>query len=62
MKQCTAIVHASPAIGAKFTQYTAEFEAGGELGDTPAQRFVFVGKHKVPSKVLKRAAGKSGSH
>ena len=42
MKKCTAIVHASPAIGAKFAQYTAEFEAGGELGTTPAQRFVFV--------------------
>ena len=42
MKSCTAIVHAGPAIGAKFTQYTAEFEAGGELGSTPAQRFIFV--------------------
>jgi (S)-ureidoglycine aminohydrolase len=42
MKQCTAIVHAGPAIGAKFTQYTAEFEAGGELGPTHAQRFLFV--------------------
>ena len=42
MKRCTAIVHASPAIGAAFTQYTAEFEAGGELGPTGAQRFLFV--------------------
>jgi (S)-ureidoglycine aminohydrolase len=42
MKGCTAIVHAGPAIGAKFAQYTAEFEAGGELGSTTAQRFVFV--------------------
>jgi (S)-ureidoglycine aminohydrolase len=42
MKGCTAIVHASPAIGAKFAQYTVEFEAGGELGSTPAQRFIFV--------------------
>ena len=42
MKGCTAIVHAGPAIGAKFAQYTAEFEADGELGDTAAQRFVFV--------------------
>ena len=42
MKRCSAIVHAGPAMGAKFTQYTAEFEAGGELGSTPAQRFVFV--------------------
>ncbi len=42
MKGCSAIVHVSPALGAKFTQYTAEFEAGGELGSTPAQRFIFV--------------------
>jgi len=42
MKACSAIVHISPAAGAGFTQYTAEFEAGGELGDTAAQRFVFV--------------------
>lgn len=37
-----AIVHASPAMGARFTQYTAEFEAGGELGETAVQRFVYV--------------------
>jgi (S)-ureidoglycine aminohydrolase len=29
-------------MGAAFTEYTAEFEAGGELGSTPAQRFLFV--------------------
>jgi (S)-ureidoglycine aminohydrolase len=42
MKGCTAIVHAAPALGAAFTQYTAEFEAGGEMGSGPAQRFIFV--------------------
>lgn len=42
MKACSAVVHAGPAMGAKFTQYTAEFEAGGELGSTLTQRFVFV--------------------
>ncbi len=42
MKSGCAIVHVGPAIGAKFTQYTAEFEAGGELGNTTAQRFIFV--------------------
>jgi (S)-ureidoglycine aminohydrolase len=36
MKGCSAVVHAGPAMGAKFTQYTAEFEEGGELGSTPA--------------------------
>jgi (S)-ureidoglycine aminohydrolase len=42
MKKCAAVVHAGPALGARFTQYTAEFESGGELGETSAQRFLFV--------------------
>jgi len=42
MKGCAAIVHAGPALGARFTEYTAEFESAGELGPTPAQRFLYV--------------------
>lgn len=42
MERCVAIVHAGRAMGAAFTQYTAEFEAGGELGPTAAQRFIYV--------------------
>src|ERR1700723_290714 len=42
MVNATAIVHVSPAVGAKFTQYTAEFEPGGSLGPTDAQRFIYV--------------------
>ena len=42
MKGASAVVHVGPALGAAFTEYTAEFEAGGELGSTPAQRFFFV--------------------
>jgi (S)-ureidoglycine aminohydrolase len=42
MTRCSAIVHVGPALGARFTQYTAEFESGGELGPTSAQRFIFV--------------------
>lgn len=42
MKGCAGIVHVGPALGAEFTQYTAEFEMGGELGPTSAQRFLFV--------------------
>jgi (S)-ureidoglycine aminohydrolase len=42
MKNCAAVVHAGPAMGAKFTQYTAEFEFGGELGETSAQRLIYV--------------------
>lgn len=37
-----AIVHASPAGGALFVQYTAEFDADGELPVTADQRFVYV--------------------
>jgi (S)-ureidoglycine aminohydrolase len=42
MKGCQAVVHVGPQLGAKFTQYSAEFEAGGELGTTASQRFVFI--------------------
>jgi (S)-ureidoglycine aminohydrolase len=52
MKKCVGIVHVAPAMGAAFTQYTAEFEAGGELGGTSAQRFLYVleGEVKIESK------------
>jgi (S)-ureidoglycine aminohydrolase len=43
MRKATAIVHVSPAAGARFTQYTAEMEAGGVLGPaTGQQRFLYV--------------------
>jgi (S)-ureidoglycine aminohydrolase len=42
MQGATAIVHVNPAAGARFTQYTAEFEAAGQLGPSDAQRFVYV--------------------
>jgi (S)-ureidoglycine aminohydrolase len=42
MKACSAIVHVGPAIGARFTEYTAEFESDGELGGTTAQRLIYV--------------------
>jgi (S)-ureidoglycine aminohydrolase len=42
MKGATAVVHAAPALGAKFTQYTVEFEPGGTLADARDQRFVYV--------------------
>jgi (S)-ureidoglycine aminohydrolase len=38
----TVIVHAAPALGAAFTQYTAEFEPGGSLGPAHGQRFLYV--------------------
>jgi len=55
MKACSAIVHIGPALGAQFTEYTAEFEAGGELGGTAAQRFIFV----IEGRVTLEVKGKS---
>jgi (S)-ureidoglycine aminohydrolase len=44
MKNATAIIHAAPQIGAAFTQYSAELESKGCLGDLPAgcERFLYV--------------------
>lgn len=42
MQNVTAIVHAAPALGAAFTQYTAEFSPGGTLAPASVQRFVYV--------------------
>jgi (S)-ureidoglycine aminohydrolase len=42
MERATAIVHVSPVMGAGFTQYTAELEAGGTLGPASGQRFIYV--------------------
>jgi (S)-ureidoglycine aminohydrolase len=62
MKGCTGVVHAGPAMGAAFTQYTAEFEAGGELGGTSAQRFLFVveGSVKVDAEGKQQELGPRG--
>lgn len=42
MVKATAIVHASPALGAAFTQYSVELEPAGAFGPTAHQRFVYV--------------------
>ena len=42
MKNCTAVVHIGSALGAAFTQYTAEFETNAELGTTATQRLLYV--------------------
>jgi (S)-ureidoglycine aminohydrolase len=56
MRNATGIVHIAPAIGARFTQYTAEFEAGGTLAPAAVQRFVYVleGQLEVDGAVLAR--------
>lgn len=54
MKNAAAIVHAGPALGAAFTEYTAEFDAQGELGLAAAQRFLYV----LEGAILLEAGGK----
>jgi (S)-ureidoglycine aminohydrolase len=50
MQQATAIIHAAPAMGARVTQYTAEFEAGGSLAAASVQRFLYVLDGEVESR------------
>src|SRR3982750_3317211 len=54
MTNATAVVHVGPAAGARFTQYTAEFEPGGSLGPADGQRFLYVleGEVRVDSRAL----------
>lgn len=40
--KANVIVHASPALSARFTQYSVEFEAGGWMGAAKGQRFLYV--------------------
>jgi len=54
MKNASAIVHIGPALGAAFTEYTAEFKPKGELGNTSAQRFIYV----MEGAVMLEAKGK----
>jgi (S)-ureidoglycine aminohydrolase len=42
MMRAVGVVHCSPALGARFTEYTAEIEAGGSLYSAPAQRFAYM--------------------
>ena len=42
MVEAVAVVHASPALGAGFLQYTAELAAGGSMAGSVDQRFVYV--------------------
>jgi (S)-ureidoglycine aminohydrolase len=54
MLGATAIVHIAPAHGARFTLYTVEFDASGELPKCLEQRFVYVleGELAVGEQVL----------
>ncbi len=60
MERCTAVVHAGPALGARFTEYTAEFEPGGVMGGAQTQRFVYVLSGTVRIEGDHNEAGMSG--
>jgi (S)-ureidoglycine aminohydrolase len=62
MERASAIIHTAPAIGAAFSQYTAEIEPVGLLGPTAAQRFLFVleGKAQLETSSAKRVLAKGG--
>ena len=57
MNKVTAVVHVAPPAGAAFTQYTAEFEAGGVLEAGPLQRFVYVLEGELEASGKKLGAG-----
>jgi (S)-ureidoglycine aminohydrolase len=57
MRNATAIVHVSPAIGARFALYTAEFEANGELEPARLQRFVYVLEGEIESEGRRLGTG-----
>ena len=59
MERATAIVHISPAAGAKFTQYTVEFAEGGCLGPAEGERFLYVLKGGVSVKGRELSVGRS---
>lgn len=60
MQNATAIVHAGPALGAGFLEYTAEMQPGGKLGETEAQRFFYVVSGAVDLDGMRVAAGGYG--
>lgn len=57
MRNATAIIHVGPARGAGFTQYTAEFAAGGALGPAVGQRFIYVVEGELEANGRALAAG-----
>lgn len=57
MRKATAIVHTAPARGARFTLYTAEFEAGGTLEPASTQRFLYVLEGEVDVNGVSLAGG-----
>ena len=60
MRNATAIVHAGPAMGARFTQYTVELEPDGSFELGQAQSFVYVLEGGVKFAETSLSAGQYG--
>lgn len=60
--KASVVVHVSPAMGARFTLYSVEFESGGVLGAAAGERFVYMleGAVAVDAGSHKHAIGKDG--
>jgi (S)-ureidoglycine aminohydrolase len=56
MRNATAIVHAAPALGADFTQYTVELEPDGSFDVGADQSFVYVLEGAVSTAALHLSA------
>jgi (S)-ureidoglycine aminohydrolase len=58
MHKATAVVHVSPAMGARFTEYTAELESGGAFASSSGtQRFFYV----IEGELMVQAGGEEHS-
>jgi (S)-ureidoglycine aminohydrolase len=57
MRNATAIIHVGPAVGARFTQMTVEFEDGGHVPPASNQRFVYVLEGELQIETQTLAAG-----
>ncbi len=57
MRCATAILHIGPAGGARFAQYTVEFESGGWLPPSSVERFAYVLEGEIHAGPSTLAAG-----
>src|ERR1700742_1963718 len=60
MDKATAVVHIGPNAGARFVQYTAEFEAEGTMEPCRSQRFVYVIEGEIETPGERLSAGGFG--
>jgi (S)-ureidoglycine aminohydrolase len=60
MNSATAIVHAAPALGARFTQYTVEIDPRGSFETGEAQTFLYVLDGEIAVGIDRRSVARGG--